>query len=165
VLASSTQSLGSSSTQILAASSPSSAGLVVANSLGASITPPSQQQATYHPSFSSNLLDDALKQLSDSDRATLREYVLPTSNIDSTLRQALAAAEEKQRYCIERRWTFTFSGRKVILKEEADKVVQWLNRFAGVGDIVANVEPVHVGLPWAGIRFLLMVSTSLLKTV
>lgn len=102
-------------------------------------------------------MDDALKRLSESDRATLQEYILPTSDIDSTLKQALAAAEEKQRYCIEKRWTFTFGGREVTLKGEADKVVHWLNRFAGVGDIVANVDPVHIGLPWAGIRLLLVV--------
>ncbi len=48
-------------------------------------------------------------------------------------------------------------GRTVVLKEKADKVVGWLNRFAAVGDVVANVDPVHVGLPWAGIRLLLEV--------
>jgi hypothetical protein len=109
-------------------------------------------------------LDDALKQLSDGDRATLREYALPTSNnIDLALRQALAAAKEKQRCCIEKRWTFTFAGRIVTLKEEADKVVHWLNRFVGVGDVVANIDPVHVGLPWAGIRLLLVVRADPLK--
>ena len=43
------------------------------------------------------------------------------------------------------------------MEEEADKVVGWLNRFTAVGDVVANVDPVHVGLPWAGIRLLLEV--------
>ena len=67
-------------------------------------------------------MDNALKRLLDSDRATLREYVVPTSNdVDLALRRALAAAEKKQRYRIEKRWTFTFAGRKVTLKEEADE--------------------------------------------
>ena len=43
------------------------------------------------------------------------------------------------------------------MKGEADKVVGWLNRFTAVGDVVANVDPVHMGLPWAGIRLLLEV--------
>ena len=81
------------------------------------------------------------------------------SDIDFALEQALAAAKEKQRYCIEKRWTFTFMGRTVVMKEEADKVVGWLNRFTAAGDVVANVDPVHVGLPWAGIRLLLEVIT------
>ena len=69
------------------------------------------------------------------------------SDIDLALEQALAAAKEKQRCCIEKRWTFTFTGRTVVVKEEADKVVGWLNRFTAVGDVVANVDPVLVGLP------------------
>jgi hypothetical protein len=52
---------------------------------------------------------------------------------------------------------FTFAGRTVTLKEEADKVVHWLNRFKSVGDVAVNADPVHAGLPWAGIRLLLEV--------
>ena len=86
------------------------------------------------------------------------------SDIDVALEQALAAAKEKQRCCIEKRWTFTFTGRTVVVKEQADKVVGWLNRFTAVGDIVANVDPVHVGLPWAGIRLLLEVKACASKS-
>jgi hypothetical protein len=43
------------------------------------------------------------------------------------------------------------------LFEQADKVVRLLDRFKAVGDIVANVDPVHVGLPWAGVRAILEV--------
>jgi hypothetical protein len=73
------------------------------------------------------------------------------------LKQALDATKEKQRCCIEKRWRFTFAGRVVILKEEADKVVRWLNRFKAVGDVATNADPIYTGLPWAGIRLLLEV--------
>jgi hypothetical protein len=78
--------------------------------------------------------------------------LLNCSDIDLTLKQALDAAKEKQQCCIEKRWTFTFAGRVVTLKEEADKVVRWLNRFKAVGDVAVNADPVHAGLPWAVIR-------------
>ena len=152
------QSPSSPSTQILASSRPQSAKLVAANTPNASVASSSSQPATPHPSPSNSILDNALKRLLDCDRATLREYVVPTSNdVDLALRQALAAAEEKQRYCIEKRWTFTFAGRKVTLKEEADKVIHWLNRFKAVGDVAVNADPIHAGLPWAGIRLVLEV--------
>lgn len=99
-----------------------------------------------------------LKRLSDDDRATLQDYICHNaSDINLALEQALAAAKEKQRCCIEKRWTFTFIGRTVVVKEEADMVIGWLNRFRAVGDVVANIDPVHVGLPWASIRLLLEV--------
>ena len=73
------------------------------------------------------------------------------------LDDTLTAAKEKQRYYIEKKWTFTFGGRFITLKDEAEKIVRWLDRFKAVGDIASNVDPVHVGLPWAGIRLLLEV--------
>jgi Tetratricopeptide repeat len=61
----------------------------------------------------------------------------------------LNGAKKQQRSCIEKRRTFTFAGRKVILKEVADTVIYWLDRFKDVGDIAASVDHVHAGLPWA----------------
>ncbi len=131
---------------------------VSADLLIASIGPLLSPQATSTPPSNPDLFDDVLKRLSDDDRAILQDYILNNaSDIDLALEQALAAAKEKQRCCIEKRWTFTFTGRAVDVKEEADKVVGWLDRFKAVGDIVANVDPMHVGLPWAGIRLLLEV--------
>lgn len=141
------------------ASSPSpSTGLAAANSPTTSAAASTSPQAPFNSSLSHNLLVDALKRLSGRDRETIEEYILPTSSdIDLALEQALAAAKEKQRCCDEKRWTFTFAGQAVTVKDEADKVVHWLNRFKAVGDIVVNVDPVHAGLPWAGVRLLLEV--------
>lgn len=145
----STQDASSSATPAV----PVSADLSIA-----SIGPLSSTQATFTPSSNPDLLHDVLKRLSDDDRATLQDYMFHNaSDINLALEQALTAAKEKQRYCIEKRWKFIFRGRIVDVKEEADKVVGWLDRFKAVGDIVANVDPMHVGLPWAGIRLLLEV--------
>jgi hypothetical protein len=135
------QSLGTSSIQVPVSSSPSSAGLVVAHLPNASIATSLSQRATSNPSSTLNLLDEALKQLPDRDRTTLRQFIPPTSrDIDSAIEQALAATEGKQRQCLEKRWRVTFSGREFILKEEADKVIHWLNRVKEVGDIIVNAD-------------------------
>jgi len=44
-----------------------------------------------------------------------------------------------------------------LLRDKADKVMLWLDRFKSAGDEVANVAPLHVGLLWAGVRMLLEV--------
>ena len=152
VTLSTSQVAGPSSTQ--ASSSTATTGAISPSHSNAGTGP----QTTPTPSPSPNLLEEALKRLSDGDRATLQEHICQTAtDVSSSLEQALFAAKEKQRYCVEKRWTFTVKGRKVVLKEKADKIVRWLDRFAKVGDVVANVDPVHVGLPWAGIRLLLEV--------
>ena len=115
----------------------------------------SRRQSISHSSTSHDLLHRTLQRLSDDERATLQDHFY--DDIDLALENALTATKEKQRCCIEKRWTFTLAGRSVTLREEAEKVVRWLNRFKSVGDIAINVDPVHVGLPWAGIRLLLEV--------
>ena len=157
VTSSTAQITNSSSTQAIS-SSTAPTGTVSNDLLAAGAASLPLPQATSTPSSNQNLFHDVLERLLVDDRATLQDYMVHNaSDIDLALEQALAAAKEKQRCCIEKRWTFILTGRTVVLKEEADKVVGWLNRFTAVGDVVANVDPVHVGLPWAGIRLLLEV--------
>lgn len=37
------------------------------------------------------------------------------------------------------------------------KIIGSVQKFMQVGDIVSQVDPIHLGLPWAGIRFVLQV--------
>lgn len=69
----------------------------------------------------------------------------------------MAKVEEKKAECEAKRWTFTIAGRSTVLREEADKVIHWLNRFKSVGDVAVSADPVHAGLAWAGVRLLLEV--------
>nr|POF13683.1 hypothetical protein CFP56_02706 [Quercus suber] len=93
---------------------------------------------------SQDFLQVALQELSEDEKTTLREHL--TSDVDSTIQATYDAAEKLKRACEERRWP---GG------DTANKVLLWLDRFKSVGDVVANVDPIHVGLPWAGIRMLL----------
>jgi len=105
-----------------------------------------------------DFLNKALQLLSEQEQATIQEHILPAvEDIDSMLLNAFNSAKDKQRLCENRRWTFTIRGHIVRLGDEADKVVRWLDRFKQVGDIAVNADPMHAGLPWVGIRFLLEV--------
>lgn len=41
------------------------------------------------------------------------------------------------------------------LRDEAGKVMLWLNRRKVAGDADMNIDPIHAGLPWAVIRLVL----------
>lgn len=147
-------------------SSTASVESVLTDLLTADAVPLSSPQTTFTSSSSSNLLHDALKQLSDDDRAILQDYMFHNvSDIDLTLEQVLVAAKKKQRCCIEKRWTFTFTGRIVVVKEKTDKMIDWLNRFTTVEDVVINVDLVHVSLSWADIRLLLEIKARAFKWI
>lgn len=74
-----------------------------------------------------------------------------------TLKDVLEAAEKKRRLCREKQWTFTVNGKERTSKSQAEHLIKWLERFKFVGDIAANADPLHFGLPWAGLRLLLEV--------
>jgi hypothetical protein len=44
-----------------------------------------------------------------------------------------------------------------------ESIVKWVQKFVQVGDIVAQVDPVHIGLPWAALRFILQVKYEALR--
>lgn len=45
-----------------------------------------------------------------------------------------------------------------------EKTVSVLNKFLSVGDVVVNFDPIHAALPWAAVRFVLVVSSSAVRT-
>lgn len=51
------------------------------------------------------------------------------------------------------------------MRHAYDEIITWTQKFVVLGDIVSQVDPVHIGLPWAGIRAVLIVRTSLLIQV
>jgi hypothetical protein len=117
-------------------------------------------QSTYSASSlpSRDLWGEALQRLSEKDRAlVLKHFSAGSTNATSMLDALLITAKHKRELCEDKRWNFQFKGHTVRLRDTADKVIVWLDKFKQVGDIAVNVDPIHAGLPWAGIRFLLQV--------
>lgn len=65
--------------------------------------------------------------------------------------------KQKRDECEQRAWKLEYNGRQVILRDVAEKVIVWLDKFKAVGDIAVNYDPVHLALPWSLVRFLLEV--------
>lgn len=102
----------------------------------------------------------AMRGLPEDDQALIRD-MLPTQDLGQDLSQNIkelvTLARTKQRACEESSYEFSFQGKKIILRDVAQKVIYWLNRFKDVGDVAVNFDPIHAALPWAGVRFLLQV--------
>nr|POF18023.1 high-affinity glucose transporter [Quercus suber] len=106
----------------------------------------------------SRLLAEALSLLQPKEREIIEEHrAHGVVDINATVDHAYGAALRQKQACEDKSWQWNVRGRTVVLRDEADKVLRWLDRFKSVGDLVANVDPVHIGLPWAGIRILLEV--------
>lgn len=87
------------------------------------------------------LLDRALAALKEQDRNTIRKF-LPQSarDVESALQCAWDAAEKKRMECEKKQWVFSFRGRKVILRNQARKVLKWLDRFKGLQKPIHNTS-------------------------
>lgn len=106
-------------------------------------------------------LDEALSALGEKEREIIQDSLGQGSqDIRVVVQQSYDAAQSHKHQCENKRWRWSFRGQDVILREKAEKVIIWLDRFKSVGDVVANIAPLHVGLPWAGIRVILEVCIS-----
>ncbi|KAF7508890.1 hypothetical protein GJ744_008599 [Endocarpon pusillum] len=133
-------------------------------------SPPSSTLPASSPTTLSNTLSNALstdeivdrawKQLSDHERSILQPFRASCGSTSGALEHCLAATIQQRQVWEGKRWTITFGNRTITVKEEADKIVRWLDRFKAVGDVAVNADPVHAGLPWAGVRLLLEVAIS-----
>lgn len=59
--------------------------------------------------------------------------------------------------CDQEKWKFNVGGKVINLRDRAEKILEWVDKFKQIGDIAIQYDPVHAALPWAGIRFLLQV--------
>jgi hypothetical protein len=102
------------------------------------------------------LWDRALQQLSDVEQQRLAPN---RADRQVVLDDLLKVVAEKQRLSIEKQWKYTKrSGEVVPLRDVFQKVVHCVKKFREVGDAVAQYDPAHLSLPWAGIRLLLQAS-------
>lgn len=85
-------------------------------------------------------------------------FSLAVFDAPNYLENLLEDAKKQKRECDEKKWTFDFRGKVIELRELADKVIDWLEKFKAVGDVIVQFDPIHAALPWGAVRFLLQVS-------
>lgn len=105
-------------------------------------------------------LDDVMELLDSKHRSTLLEHRADPLDIGTTIQNAISAAEEKQKQCDERKWRLTIGNKTVILRDKVDTVIGLISKFKDIGSIATGADPVHAGLPWAGICLLLQTFTA-----
>ena len=104
------------------------------------------------------MMKDALSRVALEDRKLLEDHAgMGQVDGSAALHAVMAAAIKKREEWESNRWTFTIGSYIVAPRYELDKVIGVLDRIKAIGDAAASLDPVHAGLPWAGIRLLLEV--------
>jgi len=66
----------------------------------------------------------------------------------------------RMKECEDEQWKVKINGKTVVVREVFGKMLDWVQKFAAVGNAAVQYDPVNAALPWAGFRFLLQVSMS-----
>ncbi|KAF8472878.1 hypothetical protein BDZ91DRAFT_453854 [Kalaharituber pfeilii] len=71
--------------------------------------------------------------------------------------ELLKTAREAQAKCEEKRWKLKWGQREIDVREKAEAITGWIEKFKHVGDVATQFDPVHTALPWTGVRFILTI--------
>ena len=77
-----------------------------------------------------------------------------------TLQDILETAVQARDTSMAKRLSFKWGDKEINVQETADRFVGWMTRFKEAGDIAVQYDPVHAALPWAGVRFILLVCST-----
>lgn len=70
------------------------------------------------------------------------------------LDDVLVAVGEKRNLCRQKMWKFTWDEKEFILRDIADKMITWVNKFKNSR---TQGDPIDLRIPWGLIRYLLEV--------
>lgn len=110
---------------------------------------------TFRAQKSADLWGQALQALAPDDWQQISTFQYDHKRVlDDVLKEAQAHRDET----LLKRWRFKKSdGTTIILRDVYEKIVHWISKFTQAMDVAVNSDPVHAGLPWAVVHFLLKV--------
>lgn len=103
-------------------------------------------------------MEKALTELGEEERTAVKKFAsMSDDDPKAALDKTYQAAKTQQNGYDSKAWVWTVGGRKIKLRDLASNVVRFLDTFKEVGDVLTSLDPVHAGLPWAGLKILLEV--------
>jgi hypothetical protein len=73
-------------------------------------------------------------------------------------KQMAALVEAKLTAMSDRQWRFNFGNNTIQVRDQVDRIVKLVMVAKDFASTAAALDPVHAGLPWAGVCMLLPVS-------
>ncbi|GAB7331883.1 hypothetical protein MBLNU13_g03818t1 [Cladosporium sp. NU13] len=125
----------------------------------APVPPTTLPQSSQATALKAILREDVLTRLDQEHQKIIRDHCTDSDPLDisASIQEAIDAAEAKKQLCIEKRWSIPIGGRTIVLRDKVNTVVDLISKFKDIGSIAVGADPVHAGLPWAGICLLLQV--------
>ena len=98
----------------------------------------------HEPLKAGDLWTRAIEKLSENERMVISEFH-PDDRLD-ILTHLIGIVEAKRDECGRRSWVVNLRGRRVVLREVANRVITWIKTFKEVGDAAVQFSA-HAALP------------------
>lgn len=109
-----------------------------------------------------DLWAEAVATLSDKDRACLLsdrdKNCLDAKRFGkgSIASSVLQTAEQKKAESDKKMWSFSFKGKKILVRDVLQSILSWTKKFEQVAEFVVGLDVSgHAAIPWSAIKFFL----------
>ncbi|KFY54785.1 hypothetical protein V497_07443 [Pseudogymnoascus sp. VKM F-4516 (FW-969)] len=76
----------------------------------------------------------------------------PSKADNATFPQKMEANVQKQISVMkQRQWVLQWDKKSIVIRDQAERIVKFVRTFSALGNAIANIDPIHVGIPWAGV--------------
>ena len=72
----------------------------------------------------------------------------------------LSETEKRKNQLLQKRWKINLAGKEITLHDKLSKICKSVQGFKDMGSQVAGLDPLHAGLPWAGLCLLMQIALS-----
>jgi hypothetical protein len=105
-----------------------------------------------------SLWERAILQLDEKSRSIVEEFKINGCKPE----QLLADVHSEVEKCKKKQWHIytTNKGRRIFIRDLFKRITGFLDKVTSIGDAVAQYDPIHLSLPWALARFLLIAAVS-----
>ena len=113
------------------------------------------------PRQDDHLWNKAVKLLNEDERQQL-----DFSQADklSALGDILKVVKHNHAVSVQKQWQLKIGRKQPILLHDAfSRIANAIDKFKQVGDTLVQYDPTHAALPWAGVRFVLVVRISTIQ--
>ncbi|KAF8427950.1 hypothetical protein EV426DRAFT_640542 [Tirmania nivea] len=86
------------------------------------------------------------------------KYKTNLDNLDKldVLQKLFGIAKQAEEQNLAKQCKIQLGNMEINMREKVEGFVGWLHKFKEIGDIAMQYDPGHAALPWAGVRFILM---------
>ncbi|KAN0120216.1 hypothetical protein V8E51_002424 [Hyaloscypha variabilis] len=110
--------------------------------------------------YSAGLWEKTYTQMSDNEKykelfiqyKAILDENSPSKAKKASFPQKMEANVQKQISVMkQKQWVLQWDKKSIVIRDQAERIVKFVQTFSALGDTIAQIDPIHVGIPWAGV--------------